>query len=361
MEKYLECKEVIGSNGRLSTGVAYRIRPSHSKRYLDGMGKDSKYIEKHEDNINNQTWFIESYGNHYRLKPKHSSRYLSGMGKNSKYIEKCKFDADECLWDFFTDGDYFKLQPKHSGRWLDGMGEDSKYIEKHTSDSSVQKWCFIPLNFKLTSYISDFNFGDQSAIDQLLNQNKQVAFSSTENIIAKVIGGSCGNEYGEEVSESFSFSLDQSITRGIEAEVSCKIPGAGGVGVGVKTSLNVTFGANETWESTKTKNFKSEIKFTAPEVGVFKIGKIVYVANNVELPFTAKLKMSATKESDKNYKYGSKAIEAYLKAKGKLDDVKVINWGKDYLEAEIKGKMKASFAVDSHNIFEKVGDIKKFK
>ena len=209
-------------------------------------------------------------------------------------------------------------------------------------------------NYNITSDVSDFNFGEKKMVQDILKKNKKLAFSSTEKVICKEIGIRVSNEYGEDVQESFSWGFDQQIGYNDSTTISCGVPTLGEAKASV--GLTVSSGSKQNWLKSNTKSFKSTIAFKPSKPGIYRIGKIVYKNTNVVLPFTAKLVIRATSKTDKNFHVDYKYIEYFLKGEGKI--LTPLKKHCDYsIETIITGKMKATFAIYSENISERISDI----
>jgi len=389
MVKAIDCKEIHDTEGRViaSSNVPYILvnyNPTdnvtrHIK--MDYDSADGEYVGL-RGATGGCTWYAYQYyfepteDGKYRISnynSKHNvKRYIKVQNKDSG-TEYAKIsgvtDDGSCTWygynhcfekvgngkyaiSNYNSGDnvkrHIKVQNKDSGTEyakLSAVTDGGSWYGYYFS--------FVPANFTLKAVLTDFNFGPQQEIDRLLSEKKSVAFRSTEMITANVLGLNVGNEYGEEIQESFSWGLTQSIGVGVETEVKCGVPClAEGK---VKTSITASFGAHQDWSKTNVKNCKANISFTPTETGIYEVGKVVYVSKNVDLPFTARVKMWAIKGDDETKTYGLKGLESILNFNDKFN-AKILERNNDHIIAEVTGIMKASYSVHSDNIVKKISD-----
>ena len=354
-------EEVSNTNGRVVTNVGYRIETIEKKGLLSANTGDVNGYG------HNRTSLITGQDYDKHISKPISYWTLKGEPKSGYRIETIEKKG---------------LLSANTGD-VNGYGHNRTSLitgqdyDKHIS-KPISYWNFIPVNYKLKQKIIDFDFGGDSALIKLL-RHKNIECVMTSKIIAKVLGGEIEGECGEEIAESkalnFSNSNSNSFSHSnmtsnthsvgvsVETEVSVGIPllAEGKVKVGVEygyshTSENTTTHGSENVFTkggeiihTTTKNYRSLYRFKPEKVGVYMVKKIVNVAKDVEMPFTAKIIYSA--RNSKGEIYNSTAIRSFLEF-SKLMPVKIIKETEDSIEGIIQGTMRGTYCMESETVFD---------
>eukprot|EP00486_Rosalina_sp_Unknown_P012316 CAMPEP_0201582742 /NCGR_PEP_ID=MMETSP0190_2-20130828/89979_1 /ASSEMBLY_ACC=CAM_ASM_000263 /TAXON_ID=37353 /ORGANISM="Rosalina sp." /LENGTH=410 /DNA_ID=CAMNT_0048023329 /DNA_START=78 /DNA_END=1310 /DNA_ORIENTATION=- len=372
----IKSAEVVNIQGLdksiLSTEVVYALKSVSSNRYLDG-GNNEPYAQMTTENVNISVhkfvqWkIVKAGGDHWALQSVSSGRYLDG-GFTELNAQMTTAEVDPAThkfvqWDFIkTNGgkseDYpnIALKSVSSGKYLDG-GKTEFYAQMTDYDPTnyiYEQWIIVPVDqYKITAAISDFDFGEEETIQEMFEQNKQVAFYDKQTIY--VFEGGVGltkqGSYGQSVEESYSFGFSQSIGIGISATLSASIPLVGSAEVSVSTDFE--FSSNQQHTTTKTKDFEQSYEFEPQETGTYEVGMTVYEDTDVKLPFKSKVIIKGTDKEGNTL--SGKQLQGVIYLKEFNCVIKDIH--EDSIEAEITGTMKASFSVEAETYAKKIGDI----
>eukprot|EP01083_Nonionella_stella_P097884 275188_1 len=362
------CQLILSaSESCISPDIVYAIKSISSGNYLDGRAGErnptlgyknlfttsNRYIQWNVINLGSDQYALQSISSGNYLDGRAGERdpalgYKNAFTTRNRYIQ----------WTFVqTDGGDCNVAIKStsSGNYLDGRGGELNptlgYKNSFTTSNIYIQWVFIPINYKLSAVISNFDFDDD--IENILDNNKQVAFADVAYITAQAVGIESSGTYGESIEESFSFGFSETLGIGIEVEIEAGIPLIGGASTTVSSSFE--FSANQQWTTTYTNNFEQSWSFTPLETGIFEVWMTCYVVKNQELPFEADVIIKATTDDTTKLSYTGNQIVSLLKYRG--FDATITYIGNNYAGARITGSITANFGVKMITYSKRIGDI----
>eukprot|EP01084_Bolivina_argentea_P160914 280169_1 len=359
----------------ISPGVVYAIYSVSSGQYLDGRSTsyDNPLLGYKDQDPNNIGWtfvdwnVIQLNNGYYALKSVSSGKYLDGRNPNydnpllSNQDQDPNYIQSVLDWSFVpTNGPRCAcaILSVSSSKYLDGRSASYNnpllgYRNAFTTTNPFIQWQFVPLNYKLNGVISDFDFGNENDIENILDTNKQVAFIDSKTIVAAAVGITVSGEYGEKIQESFAFGFSQTIGVGIETEIQAGIPLIGSATVTVSASFE--FSASQEWTTTQEKDFRTGYSFKPEEIGIYEVGMMCYVVRDQALPFTASVFIIGKTDDIDETSYTGNQIASILQYRG--SDVTITEIGSNYVKATITGSVRASFGVNTNTYSERIGDI----
>jgi hypothetical protein len=216
--------------------------------------------------------------------------------------------------------------------------------------------------------LKDFSFEFPSGgIEKYLQDKKQlIEMVSTQrlNVVDDRLRVNVSNLYERSIQETFSWGLAQKL--GIQAsfKVNCNVAWIAGQETTVTASFEAS--ANQNWSTSRTRKFTVTAGMAPEEKGVYELGLKVYCVNDLELPFTATAKLTATTgiyeggdtvhQTDR--KLNAEIAEALFKnSNGDMEKIIERNEEKKYIKGIMKGKMKATYGVLQEVIARKIEPI----
>jgi len=265
--------------------------------------------------------------------------------------------GSDALWQIKANknGKFYKLIPKFRPQYFltysDEASPSGKYVQI-VPDSAYQgegreHFALVPHNYALKAIFSNFSFGDD--FESKLRASAKPDYSAVQTVIVKDkdLGVKIGGTYKSSITETFAWGLNQKL--GVSASTSFKsgVPLLAEGKVTLTTSFE--FGSNQNWTTSKAKDFTAVAEMSPKNPGTYRIGNIVYVANDVEFPFTATSKLKATSQGQV---LPAKAVEALFKYEGLKGTI--TKRGPNSITVAVSGKLKATYGVYSQTIAEKI-------
>jgi len=120
----------------------------------------------------------------------------------------------------------------------------------------------------------------------------------------------------------------------------------------VSHTFSTEFGAHQDWEKNKARSFTKTVEMSPTEPGVYKLGHMVYVAKDIELPFKAKATLEA--KNGKRPLSSDGVLSCFL---NEDLDTTVLYRDDNEVVVEVSGEMEATYGVRSVAVAEKIADI----
>ncbi|MBW8309006.1 MAG: hypothetical protein K0M45_05135 [Candidatus Paracaedibacteraceae bacterium] len=249
---------------------------------------------------------------------------------------------------------YFKLVPKNfpkfSATYTDERTPRGFFMQiaSYKNPGNELFFSVVPHNYTLATTLTKFNFGDD--INKRLEAAAVADYSSVQTVQVKDknLGVKIGGEYKNDIEESFTWGLNETLNISVGVSLSGGIPFLASGELNLGGSFE--FGAHQTWVKSKTKSFIARVEMNPSKPGTYKIGNIVYIANNVELPFTAMARYTALSEGKPLL---TKGVEALCRHNGLKS--KIISRDNDSISVAVSGTLKATYGVYQEAVAEKIG------
>jgi len=337
--------------------------------------EDGFDIQQYDDNgTDAQKFYIEAIKGDeengvYKIKNKASGKYLGitdgSTDDGAKVNQWSDTGNDSQKWRFqFVGRDVFKIINVGSGLpiapWNKSKESEAKLIQ-YTFNSGDNygnefKWIMIPLEYALQYEITGFDFGDDSAIQKLLNGAvPECADRKKVNNEAGVSGLTVGFTLSGTKRNVFSFGFNESTSFGsttqIRGGINFKIGDIGFDGGAEHTfSKDKKYGSNEDITMETTQSFETSYSFVAPP-GKFECGLLVFVTEDAKLPFNATVEVTADDQQNQIKCAGDK-VEAMMKENGFSGTITAVN--PRSVTAQMSGTCTANFAFHSEVYVKKV-------
>jgi len=360
--------EVVGTNGMVVTNLPYIIHNPLLKRDLRVNNKGEwacAYSTPGGYNLHGGliVWEFRSLGNgEYAIYHPGSDRYLRSNNKgdwNSAYSVNGGFNVHGgyVSWKISSlgNGEYVihcpsmdrYLRANKSGDWAEVHSATGGY----NVHGGYAAWRIIPnIAYKLKNVTTDFDFGP--SLKEKLMASAKPDFSSVQEIVVKHanLGSKIGGTYTKTIEENFTWGLNQTIGISVEKSIKFGVPSVAQASVTVTGSFE--FGSSQEWSATKSTSFSATVEMSPSEPGVYRLGNIIYVADDISLPFTAKSMLTATSEGKQ---LPANVVESLFRYEGL--DATIVERGSDYIRVDVTGNFKASYSVFQQAVFEKISDL----
>lgn len=357
-DETLECKEIEGSEGRVTTELAYALKSNRGNLLDSGDINSGSYTNpKAKTSWNWAQWKLvpTSRPGYYALQSARGGLLDSGHpGSGVRINPKAKTSWNWAQWKLIPTGrpGYFALQSARGGLLVNGGPNEYAYLSLNTSeDSRKAHWKLIPVNYKLSVSVTDFDFGNEDLLLSILKDAEKLAINDVSNLTIKStgLGAKIGGTYGDTIEESFSWGLDQKLGYEYAVSVTAGLPGT--AESTVSHTFSAEFGAHEDWSKSESKSFSKSVEMSPTETGVYRLGHLVYVADDVKLPYKAKATLKA--------KVGNRPLNAAGVHACFLNEdlnARVIDTDKESIITEVTGQLQATYGVRSVAVAEKISD-----
>lgn len=356
---FINCEEIEGTDGRVATGLTYVLESARGGLLDSGKPNSGARINpKARKSWNWAQWRLIPTGRpgYYALESVRGGLLDSGKpGQGARINPKARTSWNWAQWRLVPTGrpGYFALESARGGLLDSGNPNAGARINSKAKTSwNWAQWKLTPVNYNLSVALTDFDFGGEDHVLKLLKGAEKLAINDVSNLTVKTtgLGAKIGGSYGETVEESFSWGLEQKLGYEYSTTVTAGLP-VGGEG-SVSHTFSAEFGAHQDWSTTTSRSFTKTVEMSPTEPGVYQLGHLVYVAEDVELPFKAKATLEA--------KVGRKSLSAAGVLACFLSeglDTKVLDMDDEQVEVEVSGKMEATYGVRSVAVAEKVGNL----
>ena len=352
------CEAIAGTDGHVATYLTYALESARGG-LLDS-GKPNAGARSNPDATKGWNWA------QWRLIPTERPGYFAlesargGLldcgkpGQGARINPKARTNWDWAQWRLVATSrpGYFALESARGGLLDSGRPNAGAHTNpKAKTGWNWTQWKLIPVNYELSVSIADFDFGDDDHVLQLLRGAEKLAINDVSNLTVKSagLGAKIGGTYGDTVEESFAWGLDQKLGYEYSTTVTAGLP-VGGEG-SVSHTFSAEFGAHEEWENSRSRSFTKTVEMSPTEPGVYRLGHLVYVANDVQLPFKATARLEG--------KVGKKILPAACALSCFLNeglDTKVVDMTETEVVVEVTGEMEATYGVRSVAVAEKIGN-----
>lgn len=266
--------------------------------------------------------------------------------------------GDDALWEIKPNknGKFYRLIPKFRPQYFltysDEASPSGKYVQivpngAYEGESGRDYFKLVPHDYTLKAVISNFSFGED--FESKLKASAKPDYSSVQTVIVKNedLGVKIGGTYTRTIQETFAWALNEKL--GISVQTSFKT-GVPFIAEG-KITLGTTFefSSSQTWTTSNSKTFSAVAEMSPKNPGTYRIGNIVYVASDVEFPFTAKSKLTAKRQDQV---LPAKDVEALFKYEGLKGAI--TKRGPNSITVAVRGKLKATYGVYQETIAEKL-------
>ncbi|MBW8308673.1 MAG: hypothetical protein K0M45_03385 [Candidatus Paracaedibacteraceae bacterium] len=256
---------------------------------------------------------------------------------------------------------------------LAGFG-DKLYVAYQGSVKNGNLW-FAKAGIKgfLRVSLKDFVFDSPlSDLDKYLAENKdkllEMASTQRLNIEDNDLSVNVSNIYERSIQETFSWGLNQKFNTQVSTKFQCGLKCIADASQSIDVSASFEVGAHQDWSTSRIKKFTVTAGMAPKESGMYELGLRVYCVKDMDLPFTAIAKLTATTgiygEKDAVHqtdrKLNAEIVEALFKnSGGVMTEIIEKNQEKRYIKSKMAGTMKATYGVLQEVIARKIKPIEK--
>ena len=256
---------------------------------------------------------------------------------------------------------------------LAGFG-DKLYVAYQGSVKNGNLW-FAKAGIKgfLRVSLNDFVFDSPlSDLDKYLAENKdkllEMASTQRLNIEDNDLGVNVSNIYECSIQETFSWGLNQKFNTQVSTKFQCSLKCIAAASQSIDVCVSFEAGAHQDWSMSRTKKITVTAGMAPKEKGLYELGLKVYCVKDMNLPFIATAKVTATsgiygrgdviQHTDR--KLNIDIAEALFKnSGGSMEEIIEQNHKKRYIKGKMAGTMKATYGVLQEVIARKIKLIEK--
>lgn len=235
-EDFIENKSVVGTHGRVATGIYYKIRGANNTVLDDGGGRNLSLQEDTPELLNhpNRSWYFVPTDDRidYQIRSGQGVVLADEGRPQSSLFEGGNQDSKSHHWTviptsivgkfIIRSGNNAVLEDTGNTRvaFVKSEGQESHSEEPH------RLWEFVPLDFKLTATIDDFSYDPQILNLTGLVKPSYIQWMNIKNTI--YASGETRTHISESVANQASWEFDASEMRAflkpIKVTISAKIP-----------------------------------------------------------------------------------------------------------------------------------------
>eukprot|EP01121_Diplochlamys_sp_Union-15-3_P021577 TRINITY_DN87_c0_g1_i1.p1 TRINITY_DN87_c0_g1~~TRINITY_DN87_c0_g1_i1.p1 ORF type:complete len:407 (-),score=82.36 TRINITY_DN87_c0_g1_i1:41-1207(-) len=372
-----------GNNTNLCTGIYYLLHIKDQEKSFftitneksaSGHFMQIAYYEKKEDDC---YWhFIprEGHPGEYiisnKADPNSFATYTDKKSASGKYCQLVSKKIDEewskyCYWKFVPTDIYgfYHLRntsiPNSFITWTAEKSASGHYLQvcdyAKPKDHPHEHYIgFVPYGYKLHAKLSQFVF-EPNYLEMLRSMAKP-NFNSVQEIEVKDenLNSKIGGVYETSITESFSWSTKQKLGTTVVVAVGGGVPLPGfAIGGGVAVAGSYEFEKNKKWSHSETRKYSATVEMSPTKPGRYRIGNIVYVVEDAEIPYTARAVLTAYLLP------GDKVLAAPgVEALFHYDGLNATIIERRYTEVivEVSGSLKATYGLFTKAVSERITD-----
>jgi TPR repeat protein len=235
------------------------------------------------------------------------------------------------------------------------VGWYQKAAEQGNANAQNNLERLIQENYLLKATLTDFCF--DANIDNIFSRQGKIDFIGRDilNVDRDTIGSTIARTFSKEIQKSFLWGLEESLGETIMAEYNVSIPLIGGIKGQI--SGNVQLKALQTWSSSKTYTIQLQCTLNPQREGVYEMSAVVYMLNNVTIPFTAHAKLTIVPKDAQTCPFTAAVVKKLYQINGCTYDLEhPIQQDNTSLTIKVKGKMTGTYDVKSFTSVKRLGD-----
>ena len=211
-------------------------------------------------------------------------------------------------------------------------------------------------NYLLEAYLTDFHFN--ANIDDVFTSQGKVDYIGKDTFVVDkdTVGSTVTRSFSKEIQKSFSWCLGKSLGGSIKANYSVGIPLLGGVKGEVSGNTSLT--ATQTWTTSEKHTIQVMDILNPKREGVYEMSAIVYMLDNVTIPFTAYAKLTAVSKNTPARPFTTPIVKRLYQINGCTYDLGCpVQQDDKSLKVKIEGEMTGTYDVKSFTSVRRLGDL----
>jgi hypothetical protein len=250
---------------------------------------------------------------------------------------------------------YFKLVPKSLPKFFAAYSEDDKpqsggffmQIASYENPGNELFFSLVPQDYILTATVSNFKFSDDMETKLRAAATPDFSGVQTVKVKDKDLGAKIGGDYKKDITETFTWGLNEKLGISVQTSFKTGIPFIAEGKITLGGSFE--FASNQSWINSQTRSFTAKAEMNPKKPGTYQIGNVIYIANNVLLPFTATTTYTAVSGDNPLY---AKGVEALCKYNGLKSEI--ISRDTNSISVATRGTLKATYGVYQEVIMEEI-------
>ena len=210
--------------------------------------------------------------------------------------------------------------------------------------------------YVLEANLTDFHFN--ANIDDVFSRQGKVDYIGKDTFIVDkdTVGSTITRSFSKEIQKSFSWGLGQSLGGSIKANYSVGIPLLGGAKGEISGQAQLT--ATQTWTTSKKYTIQVMDILNPKREGVYEMSALVYMLDNVTIPFTAYAKLTAVSKNTQARTFTTPVVKRLYQINGCTYDLGCpVQQDDTSLTVKIKGEMTGTYDVKSFTSVRRLGDL----